>query len=98
LGEKVRFDGGHKLDRFISDTLGKFFEWVSVCPEVEAGFGTPREPIRLVQIEGSVGLWTVNSGQDLTAWMRTFAASRSDALEQTYLNPYPKELALRNHV
>jgi uncharacterized protein YbbK (DUF523 family) len=43
LGEKVRFDGGPKLDRFIPDTLSKFFEWVPVCPEVEAGLGTPRE-------------------------------------------------------
>jgi len=25
LGEKVRYDGGHKHDHYITDTLGKFF-------------------------------------------------------------------------
>ncbi len=37
LGEKVRYDGGHKLDKYITDTLGHYFEWVAVCPEVEYG-------------------------------------------------------------
>jgi len=48
LGAKVRFDGGHKHDRFISDSLGRYFEFVPFCPEVAIGMGTPREPIRLV--------------------------------------------------
>jgi uncharacterized protein YbgA (DUF1722 family)/uncharacterized protein YbbK (DUF523 family) len=43
LGEKVRHDGGHKLDRYLTDTLGQYVEYVPVCPEVEAGFGVPRE-------------------------------------------------------
>jgi hypothetical protein len=46
LGQEVRFDGGHKRDRYITDTLGKFFEWVPVCPEVEMGLGRPRETLR----------------------------------------------------
>ncbi len=37
LGEEVRFDGGHKHDTLITETLGKFFEWVPVCPEMELG-------------------------------------------------------------
>ena len=48
LGEAVRYDGGHKRDRFLLDTLGPFVEWVAVCPEAELGLGTPREAIRLV--------------------------------------------------
>ncbi len=52
LGEKVRFDGNHKHDRYITDTLGRFFEFVPVCPEVAIGLGVPREPIRL---EGDAG-------------------------------------------
>ncbi|BAV34858.1 hypothetical protein SCL_2581 [Sulfuricaulis limicola] len=48
LGQKVRFDGNHKLDSFLSGTLGQFFEWVPVCPEVAIGLGIPRPPIRLV--------------------------------------------------
>jgi len=42
LGEKVRYDGGHKLDRFITETLGQFVEFVPVCPEVEGGLGVPQ--------------------------------------------------------
>lgn len=48
LGQKVRFDGNHKLDNFLTGTLGQFFEWVPVCPEVGIGLGVPRPPIRLV--------------------------------------------------
>ncbi|MBN1103323.1 MAG: DUF523 domain-containing protein [Deltaproteobacteria bacterium] len=48
LGENVRFDGGHKHDRFITDTLGQYVEFVPVCPEVECGLGIPRESMRLV--------------------------------------------------
>jgi len=47
LGEKVRFDGNHKHDRYITDTLSEFFDFVPVCPEVAIGLGVPREPIRL---------------------------------------------------
>ena len=48
LGESVRYDGGHKLDRFLTDTLGQYVEYVPVCPEVECGLGIPRESMRLV--------------------------------------------------
>ncbi|MBI3570291.1 MAG: DUF1722 domain-containing protein [Gammaproteobacteria bacterium] len=48
LGQKVRFDGSHKLDSFLTGTLGQYFEWVPVCPEVAIGLGVPRPPIRLV--------------------------------------------------
>lgn len=48
LGQKVRYDGHHKHDRFITGTLGKYFEFVPVCPEVAIGLGVPRPPIRLV--------------------------------------------------
>jgi uncharacterized protein YbbK (DUF523 family) len=37
LGEKVRFDGGHKRDAFINNMLERHFEFVSVCPEVAIG-------------------------------------------------------------
>jgi uncharacterized protein YbbK (DUF523 family) len=49
LGQTVRFDGGHKRDSFLVDTLGRYVEWVPVCPEVEVGMGTPRETVHLVR-------------------------------------------------
>ena len=48
LGENVRYDGGHKLDRFLTETLGQYVEYVPVCPEVECGLPIPREALRLV--------------------------------------------------
>ena len=47
LGEEVRFNGGHKRYRFLTDELGPYVDWVPYCPEVSIGLGTPREPIRL---------------------------------------------------
>ena len=48
LGEKIRFDGGHKHDRFITKQLGEFAQYVPFCPE-HVAFGTPRPTIRLVE-------------------------------------------------
>ena len=48
LGQQVRYDGGHKRDPFLTDTLGPFVEWIPMCPEVEIGLGVPRDTIRLV--------------------------------------------------
>ena len=48
LGEKVRFDGGHKKDEFLTSHFGRYVEWVPVCPEFEIGLSVPRESLRLV--------------------------------------------------
>ena len=64
LGNEVRFDGGHKRDRFVTDLLGRFVEWVPVCPEVEVGMGTPRPALRLVGEDGSVRMVEIKSGRE----------------------------------
>lgn len=76
LGDQVRFDGGHKRDAFLIDTLGPCVEWVKVCPEVEVGMGTPRESIRLVEDGGRLRLLTVRTGVDHTAAMTNWTARR----------------------
>jgi uncharacterized protein YbgA (DUF1722 family)/uncharacterized protein YbbK (DUF523 family) len=76
VGETVRFDGGHKRDAFLTETFGRFVEWVPVCPEVECGLGTPRESMRLVRIENSVRLLTVKTAVDLTDRMERYAQRR----------------------
>jgi uncharacterized protein YbgA (DUF1722 family)/uncharacterized protein YbbK (DUF523 family) len=82
LGEKVRYDGGHKLDHFLKDTLGKFVEWVPVCPEVESGLPVPREAMRLVGSPESPRLVKIRSGDDYTDRMLTWAGKRLSALEK----------------
>jgi len=76
LGERVRYDGGHKLDRYLRDELGRFVQYVPVCPEVEAGLGIPRESLRLVGDPESPRLVTRRTGVDHTARMQTWGAKR----------------------
>ncbi len=49
LGQQVRFDGGHKNNRYLSDVLSDYFEFVPFCPEVAIGLGIPRPTIRLLK-------------------------------------------------
>jgi uncharacterized protein YbgA (DUF1722 family)/uncharacterized protein YbbK (DUF523 family) len=88
LGDEVRYDGGHKRDAFLTAVLGPFVEWVKVCPEVEIGMGTPREPIRLTAQGGRVRLLAVTSGTDYTDRMDAYAARRVDALARERLCGY----------
>jgi uncharacterized protein YbgA (DUF1722 family)/uncharacterized protein YbbK (DUF523 family) len=76
LGERVRFDGGHKRDAFLVETFGRFVEWVPVCPEVESGLPTPRDTLRLVRADGGLRMVMPRSGLDHTDAMRTFALRR----------------------
>jgi uncharacterized protein YbgA (DUF1722 family)/uncharacterized protein YbbK (DUF523 family) len=88
LGQNVRYDGGHKRDRFLMQTLGRFVDWVPVCPEVELGLGTPREPIRLERRLGEVRLVAPRSGVDHTEAMRRYARGRVASLEKEDLCGY----------
>jgi uncharacterized protein YbbK (DUF523 family) len=88
LGEEVRYDGGHKRDAFLTDTLGPFVEWVPVCPEVELGLGVPRPPIRLVGDAEAPRLVVEKTGEDLTARMRRWARRRAAELAGLGLHGY----------
>ncbi len=88
LGEKVRFDGGHKWDRFLTDTLGQYVDYVPVCPEVECGFGVPREAFRLVGDPKNPRLLTSRTNQDHTERMTQWAKKRVMELEGENLCGY----------
>jgi uncharacterized protein YbgA (DUF1722 family)/uncharacterized protein YbbK (DUF523 family) len=81
LGEKVRYDGGHKHDRYLTDTLGRYVEYVPVCPEVEAGFGVPREAMHLEGDPNAPRLVTRRTKRDLTEPMLAWARRRVSELE-----------------
>lgn len=74
LGQLVRWNGGHKQDRYLLGTLGEFVEWVPICPEVEIGLGTPREPIRLVGDPETPRLIGPKSDSDFTEAMKDWSA------------------------
>jgi len=82
LGEKTRYDGAHTKDQFITRVLGKWVEFISVCPEVECGFGVPREPLRLVGDPGSPSLISVYTRRDYTLPMLHWAQKRMLTLKE----------------
>jgi uncharacterized protein YbgA (DUF1722 family)/uncharacterized protein YbbK (DUF523 family) len=88
LGEEVRYDGGHKRDRFLTDVFGRYVEWVPICPEVEAGLGTPREAMRLVGDPSTPRLMTIQSERDMTKPLVLFSDRKLDALETSGLSGY----------
>ena len=85
LGEPVRYDGESKQDHYIIDTLGKYVEWVPVCPEVEYGLPVPREPMRLEGDPLAPRLVTITTGIDHTDGMLKWAKSRLKELESNNL-------------
>ncbi len=88
LGDEVRFDGGHKRDSFLTDVFGRYVEWVPVCPEVEAGLGTPREAMRLIGDPLRPRLVTIKSGTDHTKAVERMTAHRIQELEELDLSGY----------
>ena len=85
LGNKVRYDGGHNHNKYITDTLAHFFDFVPVCPEVECGLPTPREAMRLIGDPENPRLVTNKTGVDHTDRMNDWAKVRLRELEQENL-------------
>ncbi len=88
LGQKVRYDGGHKRDRFLTDTFGRHVDWIPVCPELEVGMGAPREPVRLVGDVSDSRMIAERSGKDWTSAMHRFASERVRELKVLELSGY----------
>jgi uncharacterized protein YbgA (DUF1722 family)/uncharacterized protein YbbK (DUF523 family) len=88
LGEAVRFDGGHKRDKFLTDVLGSYVKWISVCPEVEAGLGAPREAMRLIGDPLDPRLVTIKGRMDHTRALETLTKNRIEELKDFDLSGY----------
>lgn len=85
LGEKVRYDGQHKHDSYITGVLSQWFEFVAVCPEYELGLGVPRETMRLEGDPDHPRLMTLKSRRDLTDQMQAWCDRRVMELEKENL-------------
>ena len=88
LGERVRYDGGHKRDSFVDETLRRFVTLVPVCPEMELGLGAPREAIHVERSGDALRLVGVKTGTDHSAAMRAYAARRVARLAALELSGY----------
>jgi uncharacterized protein YbgA (DUF1722 family)/uncharacterized protein YbbK (DUF523 family) len=88
LGQEVRYDSGHKKDRYLTDILDDYVEWVSVCPEVESGMSTPRPAMRLVEDGQNVRMAEIKSNIDHTTQMTKFSQLRVRKLRDQNLCGY----------
>jgi uncharacterized protein YbbK (DUF523 family) len=88
LGERVRYDGGHKRDPFLNEMPGPFVEWVRVCPEVDCGLPVPREAMRLAGDPKRPRLVTNRTGIDHTERMERWAKARLEELSGLCLCGY----------
>ena len=81
LGEKVRFDGGHKRNTYMTEALAAYFYWVPMCPEMAIGMGVPREPIRLIKTQqGLRALGTQHPERDVTDQLQRFGGAMAAKL------------------
>ena len=88
LGQRVRYDGGHRQDQFLTEVLAKFVEWVPICPEVEVGMGAPRETVRLVGAPKQPKMLAEKSGRDWTGAMNDYAIKRVHEIARLNLSGY----------
>jgi uncharacterized protein YbbK (DUF523 family) len=88
LGEKVRYDGGDKLDGYLIENLGKNASFVPVCPEIECGMTTPREPMRLTGDPKAPRLVTINTKLDFTEKLSAWAKQKVRELEKENLSGF----------
>ncbi len=88
LGEEVRYNGGHARDRFVSDVLGSWIEWVPVCPEVESGMSVPRPTVRLVERGTRMHVVDPKSGRDWTKDMQRVTKERCSEFREVGLDGF----------
>jgi uncharacterized protein YbgA (DUF1722 family)/uncharacterized protein YbbK (DUF523 family) len=88
LGQPVRFDGGHKKDRYLTDILGDYFKFVAVCPEIEVGMPTPRETVRLEGPFDDPKMIGNMTKEDWTSRMKRYSNKRLKELQKENLSGY----------
>lgn len=88
IGEEVRWNGGHSRQRYLTDMLGPFVEYVPVCPEVEVGMGVPRPTVRLVREDDDLRMIDPKNDVDWTSSMRRLSRTRSSELADEGLHGF----------
>ena len=84
----MRYDGGHKRDAFLVETMGRFVEYLPVCPELECGFPVPREPMRLSGTPDNPQIFGAASKTNFTELMNAWCRKKLHHLEQYDLSGY----------
>ena len=88
IGEKVRWNGDNKQDRYVRDILSRYFEYIPVCPEVEVGMGVPRETVALYGDPEKPSMISKKTQTDWTKPMEKYIKSRINTLSADDLCGY----------
>jgi uncharacterized protein YbbK (DUF523 family) len=88
LGEHVRYDGEHKRDGYICDTLGRHFFLLPVCPEVGCGLPVPREAMQLEGDPVAPRLMTCRTRIDRTEQLLAFCSTKISELKKMHLSGF----------
>ena len=74
MGENVRYDGGHRYTKLLTERLGELFDFRPICPEVGIGMGVPRNPIQLTSTKQGIRVRDIdNNTLDFTRELVRFA-------------------------
>ena len=84
----MRYDGGHKHNRYLTGVLGRYVTYVPVCPEVEVGMGVPRPTVRLVREGDDIRMIDPKNDVDWTSSMRRLSRTRSSELADEGLHGF----------
>jgi len=85
LGQRVRYNGEHKLEPYLKYRLGKYINWRPVCPECEAGLPVPREAMELYGSFNAPRLLGVQTQTDYTHFIQQFITKRIAQLKEERL-------------
>ena len=77
----VRWDSSIIASDFVEE-LKPHVNFIPICPEMEIGLGVPRNPIRIVFVNGENRLMQPSTGIDFTEKMNTFADSFLNSLKE----------------
>ena len=88
IGEKVRWNGDHKQNYYVREVLAKYFEYVSVCPEMEVGMGVPRETVALYGNLQNPRMISKKTQADWTKTMKHYSKNRISSLAHDQLCGY----------
>lgn len=83
MGDKVRYDGGHKQSTFVTRQLHSHVIYQPICPEVGIGLPVPRPTIHLREMADGLHLTDSRNGMlDHTEALQSFFTQQLPKLEK----------------
>jgi uncharacterized protein YbgA (DUF1722 family)/uncharacterized protein YbbK (DUF523 family) len=82
MGEKVRYDSGHKRSNFCTEELAQFANFKPFCPEVAIGLPIPRPTIRQIINDNIITVSRPDGSGDVTDALTHYGKTVGDKLSQ----------------